>query len=155
MLASWVLRLGEHAQVLGPPELEDEVAERVATLASRHADGGLELAGPADPRELPDADAESDGASRRGQGDSAIRPERFARLVTLASVLIEAGRRGELLDADELCERLQISERELREDIDVLNVVSFGGGTYVLYAEVTEDGHLEVDPEPYADNFAR
>src|SRR5829696_10015203 len=102
MLASWVLRLGEHAQVLGPPELEDEVAERVATLASRHADGGLELAGPADPRELPDADAEADGTSRRGQGDTAIRPERFARLVTLASVLIEAGRRGELLDAAEI-----------------------------------------------------
>ena len=33
MVASWVLRLGEHVQVLGPPELEDEVAERVATLA--------------------------------------------------------------------------------------------------------------------------
>ena len=155
MVASWVLRLGEHVQVLGPPELEDEVAERVATLASRHADGGLELAGPADPRELPDADADTDAPSRRGQGDTAIRPERFARLVTLASVLIDAGRRGELLDAAELQERLQISDRELREDIDVLNVVSFGGGTYVLYAEVTEDGHVEVDPEPYADNFAR
>ncbi len=155
MLASWVLRLGEHVQVLGPPELEDEVAGRVATLASRHADGGLELAGPADPRELPDAEVDTDSSSRRGQGDTAIRPERFARLVTLASVLIEAGRRGELLDAAELQERLQISDRELREDIDVLNVVSFGGGTYVLYAEVTEDGHVEVDPEPYADNFAR
>ncbi len=155
MVASWVLRLGEHVQVLGPPELEDEVAERVATLASRHADGGLELAGPADPRELVDADADTDGSSRRSQGDTAIRPERFARLVTLASVLIEAGRRGVLLDAAELQERLQISDRELREDIDVLNVVSFGGGTYVLYAEVTDDGHVEVDPEPYADNFAR
>jgi proteasome accessory factor BC len=155
MLASWVLRLGEHVQVLGPSELEDEVAGRVETLAARHADGGLELAGPADPRELPDADADTDATSRRGQGDTAIRPERFARLVTLASVLIEAGRRGELLDAAELQERLQISDRELREDIDVLNVVSFGGGTYVLYAEVTADGHVEVDPEPYADNFAR
>ena len=108
---------------------------------ARHADGGLELAGPADPRELPDADADTDAPSRRGQGDTAIRPERFARLVTLASILIEAGRRGELLDAADLRERLQISDRELREDIDVLNVVSFGGGTYVLYAEVTEDGH--------------
>ena len=25
----------------------------------------------------------------------------------------------------------------------------------MLYAEVTDDGHVEVDPEPYADNFAR
>jgi proteasome accessory factor C len=154
MLASWVLRLGEHARVLGPPELEAEVAERVDLLAARHAEGGLELAPPAPPRKDV-AEGEPEAPSRRGQGDAAIRPERFARLVTLASVLIEAGRRGELLDAAELCDRLQISDRELREDIDVLNVVSFGGGTYVLYAEVTEDGHVEVDPEPYADHFAR
>ncbi len=155
MLASWVLRLGEHVQVLGPPQLEDEVAERVDLLASRHAEGGLEPASPADPRVLIDPDLDLDIGSRRSPGDTAIRPERFARLVTLASVLIEAGRRGVLLDASEICERLQISDRELREDIDVLNVVSFGGGTYVLYAEVTDDGHVEVDPEPYADNFAR
>jgi proteasome accessory factor C len=154
MLASWVLRLGEHARVLGPSELEEEVAERIELLAARHAESGLELAPPAAPRDAA-PDAEPETAGRRGQGDAAIRPERFARLVTLASVLIEAGRRGELLNADELCERLQISDRELREDIDVLNVVSFGGGTYVLYAEVLDDGNVEVDPEPYADNFAR
>ncbi len=155
MLASWVLRLGEHAQVLGPPELEDELAERTELLAGRHAEGGLELAAPADPRVVRDPEVDIDLSTRRSQGDTAIRPERFARLVTLASVLIEAGRRGELLVAAEIQDRLQISERELREDIDVLNVVSFGGGTYVLYAEVTDDGHVEVDPEPYADNFAR
>ena len=53
-------------------------------------------------------------------------------------------------------ERLQISDEELREDIGVLNVVNFGGGSYVLYAEIDEeDGEIEVDPEPYSDNFAR
>jgi predicted DNA-binding transcriptional regulator YafY len=36
----------------------------------------------------------------------------------------------------------------------VLNVVNFGGGSYVLYAEVT-GGQIDVDPEPYGDNFAR
>jgi predicted DNA-binding transcriptional regulator YafY len=153
MLASWVLRLGEHARVLAPSELEEEVAERIELLAARHAEGGLELAPPAQPRD--DDGDEAEAPSRRGSGDAAIRPERFARLVTLASVLIEAGRRSELLDAAEICDRLQVSDRELREDIDVLNVVSFGGGTYVLYAEVTDDGQIEVDPEPYADNFAR
>ncbi|MGH2850632.1 MAG: helix-turn-helix transcriptional regulator, partial [Solirubrobacteraceae bacterium] len=85
-----------------------------------------------------------------------IRPERFARLVTLASILIQAGRAGERLSVDEVCERLQISGAELREDISVLNVVNFGGGSYVLYAEVDEsDGTIEVDPEPYSDTFAR
>jgi proteasome accessory factor BC len=54
----------------------------------------------------------------------------------------------------ELCETLQVTGQELRQDIDVLNVVNFGGGSYVLYAEVTGDT-VEVDPEPYGDNFAR
>ncbi len=88
--------------------------------------------------------------------ETAIRPERFARLVTLASILIEAGRAGERLEIEDVCTRLQISDAELREDIGVLNVVNFGGGSYVLYAEIDEDaGTIEVDPEPYSDNFAR
>ena len=48
-----------------------------------------------------------------------------------------------------------MSEQELREDIYVLNVVNFGGGTYVLYAEVLPSGEIEVDPEPYSDTFDR
>ena len=50
---------------------------------------------------------------------------------------------------------MQISDAELREDINVLNVVNFGGGSYVLYAEIDDGGEIEVDPEPYSDNFAR
>jgi proteasome accessory factor C len=91
--------------------------------------------------------------------DTAIRPERFARLVTLASILIHAGRAGEPVSIADVCERLQISVEELHEDVNVLNVVNFGGGSYVLYAEIleTEDGvgTIEVDPEPYSDNFDR
>ena len=44
----------------------------------------------------------------------------------------------------------------MREDVSVLNVVNFGGGSYVLYAEILEEeGEIEVDPEPYSDNFDR
>jgi proteasome accessory factor C len=42
----------------------------------------------------------------------------------------------------------------LSDDIDLLNVVNFGGGTYVLYAEIDGD-RIEVDPDTYGDNFAR
>ena len=34
-------------------------------------------------------------------------------------------------------------------------MVNFGGGSYVLYAEFNEHGEIEVDPEPYSDNFDR
>lgn len=156
LLAAWVLRLGEHVRVVAPAELEQEVADRLELLTERHREGGLELAQPV---AMPAADEEEGepeptrGGARRA--DAAIRPERFARLVTLASILIEAGRKAELLDAEELRDRLQLSDGELREDIDLLNVVNFGGGSYVLYAELREDGKIEVDPEPYSDNFAR
>jgi proteasome accessory factor BC len=162
MIVSWVLGLGEHAQLLGPPELVEELERRLQLLEQRHA-GTLELSpGAPPPVENEGAMGSTNGrASRRSSereapGEAAIRPERFARLVTLASILIHAGRAGERLKLAELCERLQLSEEELREDINVLNVVNFGGGSYVLYAEVLEEeGEIEVDPEPYSDNFDR
>jgi proteasome accessory factor BC len=151
-LVAWVLGLGEHARVEAPDELAAEVAERVALVADRH-ENAPELAPPVPPVEAPEDGAADNGNGRRDP--TAIRPERFARLVTLASVLIDAGRAGERLRAEDVCERLQITDQELREDVNVLNVVNFGGGSYVLYAEVGDDGWVEVDPEPYSDNFAR
>jgi predicted DNA-binding transcriptional regulator YafY len=176
-LISWVLGLGANARLLGPDELSGELQRRLELLYERHGD---EL--PLAPVGRSSASAAAGGASaparitgasrsraaRRGDAGSveeeggagrpeaAIRPERFARLVTLASILIKAGRAGERVVMNEVCERLQISEEELREDVNVLNVVNFGGGSYVLYAEINEeDGEIEVDPEPYSDNFDR
>ncbi|MCW2989823.1 MAG: hypothetical protein JWM73_417, partial [Solirubrobacterales bacterium] len=150
-MASFVLPLAEHVSVEGPAELAAEVAERVALVVERH-EQPFDIARVSKARSAQVEPEESSSSSKREPG---IRPERFARLVTLASILIEAGRAGKLLDAAEVCERLQISDAELHEDVNVLNVVNFGGGSYVLYAEVREDGTIEVDPEPYSDNFAR
>ncbi|HVL31059.1 MAG TPA: WYL domain-containing protein [Solirubrobacteraceae bacterium] len=152
-LAAWVLRLGEHARVVAPAALEREVAARIELLHERHSGPAPELAPAVAPRAPEQHEASSNGGSRRSE--AGIRPERFARLVTLASILIDAGRAGRRLDAAEVCEQMQISEAELREDINVLNVVNFGGGSYVLYAEIDDAGEIEVDPEPYSDNFAR
>jgi predicted DNA-binding transcriptional regulator YafY len=149
-LAAWALRLGEHVRVQGPEELAREVAERVELLHDRHT-GELELAAPVAAAESGEAPEIAGGAKR----ETPIRPERFARLVTLASILIEAGRAKKLLQFKDVCEALQVSDAELREDVNVLNVVNFGGGSYVLYAEIRDDGTIEVDPEPYSDNFAR
>src|SRR6202000_2946216 len=89
-----------------------------------------------------------------GRGEAAIRPERFARLVTLAGMLIESAKASERLQIVERRQRPELTDEELPEDIDLLNVVNFGGGTYVLYAEILGD-EIEVDSEPYGDNFAR
>jgi predicted DNA-binding transcriptional regulator YafY len=154
-LISWVLGLGENARILAPAELAGELERRLALLIERHTmpPAGVEHEVEAP---LPGAGGQNGNGGAAGRPDTAIRPERFARLVTLASILIQAGRAGQRLSIAEVCERLQISDGELREDIGVLNVVNFGGGSYVLYAEIDEqDGTIDVDPEPYSDNFAR
>ena len=171
-IVSWVLGLGAHARLQGPEELTEEFARRVELLEERHgevppgADAKVTPVSAASPatsstrgraagRRSSSADVDGDEPAA-GRGEAAIRPERFARLVTLASILIKAGRAGERVVIKEICERLQLSEEELREDVNVLNVVNFGGGSYVLYAEIKEEeGEIEVDPEPYSDNFDR
>lgn len=154
---AWVLGLGEHARLVGPPELVEELEKRLALLVERH-EGELEMApAAADGERAGDAAGEeaSNGTGNGRREAAAIRPERFARLVTLASILIQNGRQGRRIAAAEVREALQISEQELAEDIGVLNVVNFGAGSYVLYAEVQDDGMIEVDPEAYGDSFAR
>ncbi|MGB0096961.1 MAG: WYL domain-containing protein [Solirubrobacteraceae bacterium] len=155
-LIAWVLGFGEHARVLGPPSLVDELRERLALVIERHT-GEPRIAAGTEPQptSVPPYAGTQDTEGNGHHPEAAIRPERFARLVTLASILIDAGRAGRPLDAGDLCKELKISDQELREDISVLNVVNFGAGTYVLYAEIGSDGTIEVDPEPYGDSFAR
>ncbi len=161
-LIAWVLGLGEHARILVPGELAGELRERLELLIERHT-GEPQVAsevpgaaaGSAEAVAEPTRAEQDPDAANGHHPEGAIRPERFARLVTLASILIDAGRAGLRLNVGELCTSLKVSEHELREDISVLNVVNFGAGTYVLYAEIDPDGTIEVDPEPYGDAFAR
>jgi proteasome accessory factor BC len=148
-LIAWVLRWRQNAQVLAPDELREEAEGRLGLLHDRHQNG-FEAAEIVDRplREVPKR------TRSNGRGEAAIRPERFARLVTLAGLLIESAKGSERLRVSELRERLELTDEELQEDIDLLNVVNFGGGTYVLYAEIQGD-EIEVDSEPYGDNFAR
>ena len=148
-VVSWVLGLSGRARILGPPELVAEAEARIELVAERH-EGDPDLA-PAKKRKAASVRTAGETADKR---ESPIRPERFARLVTLAGILIRAARDGDRLAVTEICESLQITAQELREDIDVLNVVNFGGGSYVVYAEIQGEW-LEVDPEPYGDNFAQ
>jgi predicted DNA-binding transcriptional regulator YafY len=183
-LISWVLGLGAHARLQAPPELVEELQRRLELLQERHGETlpGADASAAKSSAAARAAAARAPAATRAragrrrgvasveeegaGRGDAAIRPERFARLVTLASILIDVGRKGGgkehgglgRVTVAEVCERLQISEEELHEDLNVLNVVNFGGGSYVLYAEVkdSEEGEvIEIDPEPYSDNFDR
>jgi proteasome accessory factor C len=148
-LIAWVLRWRQNAQVLAPDELREEAESRLGLLHDRHHNGF-------EPAEIVDRPLREVPKRTRanGRGEAAIRPERFARLVTLAGMLIESAKEGERLRVSDLRERLELTDEELQEDIELLNVVNFGGGTYVLYAEIQGD-EVEVDSQPYGDNFAR
>ncbi len=148
-LVAWVLHWRQNATVLEPPELADEVAERLGLMRERHS-GEFELARASRRRAAP----AGRGSRGNGRSESAIRPERFARLVTLAGMLIESAKEDRRLPVAEVKDRLHLTDDELQGDIELLNVVNFGGGTYVLYAELQGD-EIEVDSEPYGDNFAR
>src|SRR3954471_13309970 len=84
-MVSWVLGLGEQARIEGPEELATEARERLELVMERHAH-------PPEPasrsRRRRQAEPEDDEDGR----EAPIRPERFARLVTLAGILIEAAR---------------------------------------------------------------
>jgi proteasome accessory factor C len=147
-LLAWVMGLGPRARILQPTELAEDAMIRVSRIAKQHA-GDFEVA----PKI---ARRRSSSASSAGndQTEASIRPERFARLITLAGILIGATHTGETVSISKLSIDLNVSREELEEDIDVLNVVNFGGGSYVLFAQV-EDDDISVDSEPYSDNFAR
>jgi predicted DNA-binding transcriptional regulator YafY len=149
-LISWVLGWRENAKLLEPKDLAREATERLELLRKRHS-GKFTVA-----KTVSRPTPQANGAARsaNGRSESVIRPERFARLVTLAGLLIGAARRQARLSVDTVLEELNVSLGELREDIDVLNVVNFGGGTYVLFAEIDGD-EIEVDADTYGDNFAR
>jgi predicted DNA-binding transcriptional regulator YafY len=149
-LTAWVLGWRKHATVLEPGELADEVAARKALLRSCH-DASFETAKPVSRPIVEEAERRT---RSNGKAETVIRPERFARLVTLAGMMIDSARNETPLLVEDVCRELGISNKELRGDIDVLNVVNFGGGTYVLYAEIAGD-RIEVDPEAYGDSFAR
>src|SRR5829696_1086251 len=132
LVLAWAIGYEQHARVLGPPELVDELGQRLERVAELHR--GEPFTSVAAGRPPRDADEERESAPRQREA-AGMRPERLA--------------------VADVCDQLQISPQELREDVAVLNVVNFGGGAYVLYAEVLANGEIEVDPEPYSDTFDR
>src|SRR5207247_2355273 len=126
-LISWVLGWRSNAELLEPEDLAAEAADRLELLRERH--GAEFKVGKTVSR--PVAEGNARARTTNGRTESVIRPERFARLVTLAGLLIGAAREEARLPVGTVLDELNVSREELREDIDVLNVVNFGGGTYV------------------------
>lgn len=86
------------------------------------------------------------------KNSSPIPPERLPRALSLLSYLLDE-ERGERVSLAAIQADLGLAPREVEEDIRLLNLMNYGGGTYVIYAEIEGDAVVvtrEVMAEPHA-----
>ncbi len=150
-IVSWVLGLGEDAEVLEPPALRDSAVAALELLRARHSTKPRRRAKPLPrPPEAPPA-AEVDDPSER-----VVPVERISRLLALMTRLLAAC--GRSYEAEVSCaalrSELNLTQEALEEDLTLLNLINFGGGCYALFAQVEGD-EVIVQKEVYGDQFSR
>ncbi len=148
-LSAWILSLGGRAVPVEPAELVDTVVADLQAVAGAHEAPARTLGPAADPAEPPEQ-------TLQPRGPSAVAPERFALLQALLAFLLARCGEGTTarVETAEIEERFQLSPQELKESLELLNLVNFGGGCYAVYC-ATGDGHVTVDKELYGDAFRR
>jgi len=150
-LLSWVLGLGDAAEVMAPVALRARLSERLALLERRLAR----------PPAVPDGAAPPPPGGRppgrRGKArDWRVTADHFTRLVTLATALLRRCAGGEAdVPLAEICRELGMTPEEVRTDVRLLNLVNFAGGGTVLYAEFSRDDLLRVTCDPAGHQFTR
>ncbi|MEZ5081451.1 MAG: WYL domain-containing protein [Thermoleophilia bacterium] len=152
-LLTWVLGLGEEAQVLAPDSLRDETRRALEMIRDRHVDDPAELL--ARPRVEWQA-APPEAITEAPSPDKVVPAERFARLLALMTRLLAAceDRPDARVPVADLREALNIEAAVLEEDLTLLNLINFGGGCYTLFAQIEGD-EVSVVKETYGDRFAR
>ena len=152
-LLSWLLGLADAAELLEPAELREQLAARL-----RRLDSLLDAAPPQAPALQPAGRGAAAGGRRRRRspGDWRVEVDRFTRLATLTTYLLQSCGGGEaLLDVAAIRSALGVSAVELRADVRLLNLVNFGADGALLYAEYEGRTKLRVSCDLAAPAFAR
>jgi len=151
-IVSWILGLGPEAEVLEPPELREAVIETLRLVRDRHEAGGAGFRPSAEPAAA--ADTAPSGPPQRPE--LVVPVDRFSRLLALMTRLLSAcGASTEAhIPTGELRRSLNLSTQMLEDDLNLLNLINFGGGCYALYAQIEDDAVL-VQKEVYGEQFAR
>ena len=147
-LVTWIIGMDGEVLPEGPEELVAELQAALVRAREVHEGAPIALAGP---RQMV-RDVEPAGARR----SSPVAPERFAVLQALLADLLESAGDAPSGEASvaTLAARYGLSREALVEQINVLNLVNFGGGCYAVYAEVDGDV-VRVEKELYGDEFRR
>ena len=148
-LSAWILSLGGRVVPVEPVELVDAVVADLQAVADAHAAPARTLSRTAEPGRPAEP-------ALQPRGPSAVAPERFALLQALLAFVLAACGEGSTarVQTAELEERFQLSPQELKESLELLNLVNFGGGCYAVYCS-TDNGEIVVDKELYGDAFRR
>jgi proteasome accessory factor BC len=153
VLLSWVAGLGASGELIDPPELRERLLEGLRRVAGAH-DGGAEVLSP--PAAAPGAagpPVRRAGARKAAEAPQPIAAEHLARAVALLHYLVEPGR-PDLIPWNVIEHDLGFSRAEIGEDVSLVNMVNFGGGTYALMAEAERKG-VRVTRDAMAETFAR
>ncbi|MDH3724925.1 MAG: WYL domain-containing protein [Thermoleophilia bacterium] len=153
-LLNWVLGLGTEAEIVAPDDLRDAAVDALDRVRERHESE----AAPTSPRQTvePQEEPEPPVAPSGAAAERVVPAERFARLLALMTHLLATC--GDSATAqiplDELSDALSLKRDVLEDDLNLLNLINFGGGCYALFTRI-EDGRVHVQKEIYGDAFAR
>ena len=139
-LLSWVLGLGDEAELLEPAGLRTRIAGELDALEAL-----LDAPAPERSGKAPAVAKASAGRRRRPDDDLKVEVDRFTRLTALTSYLLRRCKDDEaLLDVADVRADLGVTADELRQDVRLLNLVNFGADGALLYAEFEGRSKLSV-----------
>ncbi len=139
-LLSWVLGLGDEAELLEPAELRRRIAGELDGLEAL-----LDAPAPERSGKAPAVAKAPAGRRRRPDDDLRVEVDRFTRLTALTSYLLRRCKDDEaLLDVADVRADLGVTADELRQDVRLLNLVNFGADGALLYAEFEGRSKLSV-----------
>ncbi len=147
-LVEWILGLGGQVLPLGPSIVVNAVVDALSRVRDAHAGDAPAIGAPKKIVTRPETPV-----SRQ---TNPVAPERFAVLQALLADLLETcgSAPNGSIEAAVLQKRHAINDAELLDQINLLNLVNFGGGCYAVYAEL-EDGVVNVQKELYGEDFRR
>jgi proteasome accessory factor C len=150
LLVTWIIGMDGQVAPVSPPELVEELASALARGREAHEGAAPSIAAPIEL--VPEVEPVTI-AHRRS---SPVAPERFAVLQAMLADLLEScgdAPTGEV-SAEALMDRYMLSKESLVEQVNLLNLVNFGGGCYAVYAEFHGDV-IHVEKELYGEEFRR
>ena len=137
-MVAWVLGLGDEAEIVSPPDLRAAAAARLTLLRRRLLD-------PPRPEPVQNGAGRSSAAGPAAPaGDWHVEVDRFTRLTTLATYLLQrCGDDVATFSVTDVCRALGMKAADLKADVRLLNLVNFGGDGSLLFAEI-KGARLEV-----------